>query len=127
MATPVFRFDPVELPPEALVLRGEVRDFIKEARATARLNHANIVTVFQAGRDRGRVFIAMEYVEGGSLSDELKQEILEISCGEQPVEPQADLIVRKHLMGIIVLLFGLVALILLVSIVVIDLYAHAHS
>jgi hypothetical protein len=61
------------------------------------------------------------------LSDELKQEILEIRSGEQPVEPQADLIVRKHLMGIIVLLFGLVALILLVSIIVIDLYAHAHS
>jgi alkylation response protein AidB-like acyl-CoA dehydrogenase len=30
MATPMFRFDPVELPPEALILRGEVREFIKE-------------------------------------------------------------------------------------------------
>jgi alkylation response protein AidB-like acyl-CoA dehydrogenase len=30
MATPIFRFDPVELPPEALALRGEVRAFIAE-------------------------------------------------------------------------------------------------
>jgi alkylation response protein AidB-like acyl-CoA dehydrogenase len=30
MATPMFRFDPVELPPEALAFRGEVRAFIKE-------------------------------------------------------------------------------------------------
>ena len=30
MATPVFRFDPVELPPEALKMRVEVREFIKE-------------------------------------------------------------------------------------------------
>ena len=30
MATPMFRFDPVELPPEALKLRAEVREFIKE-------------------------------------------------------------------------------------------------
>lgn len=30
MATPMFRFDPVELPPEAIKLRGEVREFIKE-------------------------------------------------------------------------------------------------
>jgi acyl-CoA dehydrogenase len=30
MATPMFRFDPVELPPEALKLRTEVREFIKE-------------------------------------------------------------------------------------------------
>jgi alkylation response protein AidB-like acyl-CoA dehydrogenase len=30
MATPMFRFDPVELPPEAIKLRGEVRTFIGE-------------------------------------------------------------------------------------------------
>ncbi len=30
MATPMFRFDPVELPPEALALRAEVRAFIKQ-------------------------------------------------------------------------------------------------
>jgi alkylation response protein AidB-like acyl-CoA dehydrogenase len=30
MATPIFRFDPVELPPEAVALRQEVRSFIKE-------------------------------------------------------------------------------------------------
>jgi alkylation response protein AidB-like acyl-CoA dehydrogenase len=30
MPTPTFRFDPVELPPEALVMRTEVREFIKE-------------------------------------------------------------------------------------------------
>ena len=30
MATPMFRFDPVELPPEAIKLRGEVREFIRE-------------------------------------------------------------------------------------------------
>ena len=30
MAAPMFRFDPVELPPEALALRVEVREFIKE-------------------------------------------------------------------------------------------------
>ena len=30
MAVPTFRFDPVELPPEAIALRHEVRDFIKQ-------------------------------------------------------------------------------------------------
>ncbi len=30
MATPMFRFDPVELPPEAIKIRGEVREFIEE-------------------------------------------------------------------------------------------------
>ena len=30
MATPMFRFDPVQLPPEAIKLRGEVREFIRK-------------------------------------------------------------------------------------------------
>jgi hypothetical protein len=52
------------------------------------------------------------------LTEELKEEIHGIRTGEQPVKPQADLIVRRHVMGIIILLFVLVALILLISMAV---------
>jgi hypothetical protein len=61
------------------------------------------------------------------LSDELKQEILDIRTGAQPVKHDADLIVRRHVMGIIILLFGLVALILLVAMAVIASYSHGHA
>lgn len=47
-------------------------DFLSEARAAAKLNHPNIVTVFEAGEDNGQVFIAMELVEGGDLKTELE-------------------------------------------------------
>ncbi|HEX4285683.1 MAG TPA: hypothetical protein VHZ28_11375 [Terracidiphilus sp.] len=60
------------------------------------------------------------------LSQELKEEINEIYYGEQPVKPQADLIVRRHVMGIIILLFGLVALILLISMGVLGLHGPLH-
>ncbi len=45
MATPMFRFDPIELPPEALALRVEVRDFIKE--------HKSVMGFSRGDYDRG--------------------------------------------------------------------------
>lgn len=44
-----------------------------EARTLARLNHPNVVTVHECGVDRGRVYIAMEYVEEGTLADWLRR------------------------------------------------------
>lgn len=45
-----------------------VERFLREARAAARLLHPNIVTVFEAGKADDHYFIAMEYVDGKSLS-----------------------------------------------------------
>jgi serine/threonine-protein kinase len=45
------------------------RRFLREARLAARLSHPNVVRVFDVGQDDGRPFIAMEYVEGGTLAD----------------------------------------------------------
>jgi serine/threonine-protein kinase len=42
--------------------------FLGEARIAARLNHPNVVQTFDAGTDNGRHYLAMEYVEGVSLS-----------------------------------------------------------
>jgi serine/threonine protein kinase len=41
--------------------------FIREARIAARLQHANIVQVFDFGRHGAELFIVMEYVDGQSL------------------------------------------------------------
>lgn len=41
--------------------------FLREARAAARISHPNVVSIYDIGGSRGKVYIAMEYVEGGSL------------------------------------------------------------
>jgi serine/threonine protein kinase/ABC-type branched-subunit amino acid transport system substrate-binding protein len=47
--------------------------FRREAKAIARLNHPNIVPVFNFGKEDDLTFIVMRYVEGGTLKDLLGQ------------------------------------------------------
>ena len=43
--------------------------FLGEARLAARMNHRNVVQVFELGEHQGTYFIAMEYVAGKSLRE----------------------------------------------------------
>jgi hypothetical protein len=43
--------------------------FLREARALARLNHPNIITVFDFGKTEGLYYFIMEYVDGVTLRD----------------------------------------------------------
>jgi len=46
-----------------------LKNFLREAKSAAKLNHPNIVTVFDAGEQDGRYYIAMEYVDGTTLKE----------------------------------------------------------
>jgi serine/threonine protein kinase/Tol biopolymer transport system component len=46
-----------------------VRRFEREARAASALNHSNIVTIYDAGREGEMAYLAMELVEGSNLRD----------------------------------------------------------
>jgi serine/threonine-protein kinase len=50
-----------------------VRRFLSEAKALGRLDHPNIVRVFNVDRDGDTVYIAMEFIEGESLASLMKQ------------------------------------------------------
>jgi eukaryotic-like serine/threonine-protein kinase len=43
--------------------------FFREAETAGRLNHPNIVTIYDVGEERGLAYIAMEYLKGQHLSD----------------------------------------------------------
>jgi len=47
--------------------------FQREARAAANLDHPNIVTVFDVGKDDGHHYIVMEYVDGRDLKTIIRQ------------------------------------------------------
>jgi hypothetical protein len=59
-----------DLPAEVM---GDVRErFLREARSAGRLNHPNIVTIFDVGEQDGVAYIAMEVLEGRSLQQMLR-------------------------------------------------------
>ena len=51
-----------------------VAQFQKEAAITASINHPHVVKVYSTGRDHGRLYIAMELVDRGSLDDRMTAE-----------------------------------------------------
>jgi serine/threonine protein kinase len=50
-----------------------VARFRREAQSAAALNHPNVVSVFDTGSDDGTHFIVMEYVQGKTLSQVIRQ------------------------------------------------------
>ncbi|MCA9504794.1 MAG: protein kinase, partial [Myxococcales bacterium] len=60
--------------PENLSARPEaVQLFLGEAQAAARMNHPNIVTLYDADQENGRFFITMELLEGLPLNTILRE------------------------------------------------------
>jgi serine/threonine-protein kinase len=43
--------------------------FHREAQSAARLSHPNIITIYDFGEDQGKVYMAMELLEGNDLKD----------------------------------------------------------
>lgn len=50
-----------------------VERFKREARVLAKLDHPHIVRCYDLGEDQGRYYLAMEFVDGGSLGDWIKK------------------------------------------------------
>jgi serine/threonine-protein kinase len=59
--------------------------FRREARAAARLNHPNVIAVYDVGQDGLSNYIVMEYVEGNDLRDLIRE------AGALPPERVVDL------------------------------------
>jgi serine/threonine protein kinase len=73
-----------------MIRRAEAGDrdlarFRTEAEAVAQLQHPNVVQVYEVGEDAGRPYLALEYIDGGSLKDRLQGK-------PQPARPAAQLV-----------------------------------
>lgn len=53
---------------------GFVERFLREARTAARLKHAGIVAIYDVGQEGSNYYIVMEYLQGRTLSDLVRQQ-----------------------------------------------------
>src|SRR5258708_36960571 len=66
------------LPADVASNRDRMERFIREAKSAAALSHPNIAQIFEIGEHDGTHFIAMEYVEGITLREEMHREHTEL-------------------------------------------------
>ncbi|MDD2720013.1 MAG: serine/threonine-protein kinase [Gallionella sp.] len=62
--------------------------FYQEAKAAGRLNHPNIVTIYDVGKSDDIAYIAMEFLQGRELRDIMRDD------GDMPVEQVLDIVAQ---------------------------------
>jgi len=79
-----------------------VERFRREGRAAAAINHPSVIQVFDVGQDKGYSFIVMEYVEGRTLSDQLRLDgPLPPDTALSLMKQTAAALVAAHSLGIV--------------------------
>lgn len=82
--------------PELLDSPAVISRFQREANAVARLQHANVVQIFEVGKKGGPTYLAMEYVEGDSLARKLEQGPLPGKQTARLMKALADAVHHAH-------------------------------
>ena len=89
------------LPPQFTADAERVRRFTREARAASALNHPNICTIYEIDDEHSPPFIAMEYVEGETLSETIKGGRLDLTETLPLALQIADALAEAHTHNII--------------------------
>jgi eukaryotic-like serine/threonine-protein kinase len=75
------------------------RRLLAEARAQARVEHEHVCRIYDAGEEDGRPYIAMQFVEGGTLQELGPRLVLEQKLGI--VKEVAEAVHSAHRLGLI--------------------------
>jgi serine/threonine protein kinase len=78
-----------------------LRRFEQEARAASALNHPNIISIYDVGREGATSYLAMEFVDGRTLRDLLNAGPLGIKKSLQIAAQVADGLAKAHSAGIV--------------------------
>lgn len=89
------------LPQDKIADPERKRQFVREAKAASALNHPNIVTIHDIDEAEDICFITMEYVEGKTLQDMIRQDRLPLDRSLGYGIQIADALAKAHAEGIV--------------------------
>ena len=89
------------LPPDRVSDVERQRRFVQEAKAASALNHPNIVTIHDIATDQGVTFMAMELIEGKTLTEAIPRQGLRLGDSLNYALQVADGLAKAHQAGII--------------------------
>ncbi|MGI8787129.1 MAG: serine/threonine-protein kinase [Pyrinomonadaceae bacterium] len=78
-----------------------VRRFRQEARAASAISHPNVAHIYEFGEEAKRYFLAMEYVEGKTLRELLREKSIDRSRALKIAIQIADALAATHKCGIV--------------------------
>ena len=89
------------LPADFMMDAERVRRFTQEAKAASALDHPNVCTIYEVGQSSGFLYIAMQYVEGGTLRQLIGSRPLKLDALLSISLQAADALATVHDLGII--------------------------
>jgi serine/threonine-protein kinase len=89
------------LPPELTHIPDVKERFIREAQATAALDHPNICTVYEFDEAEEKAFISMAYIEGQSLKKKIESRALELDEALRIATQVTEGLQEAHKKGIV--------------------------
>jgi len=89
------------LPAELAANANRMRRFIQEAKAAAALNHPNIAHVYEIGEEKGTHFIAMEFIDGLTLTEIIHREPIQLQRLLRFLQHAAEGLAKAHAAGIV--------------------------
>ncbi len=85
---------------KALSVEGKER-FLREARASSKINHPNIITIYAAGEEDGAPYMAMELLDGKTLRQIIDEGGIDWRVSTRWIIQLLDALQRLHAEGIV--------------------------
>src|SRR6202158_91780 len=89
------------LPAELAANQDRMRRFTQEAKSAAALNHPNIATIHEIGQSEGVNFIAMEFIDGATLRENIHGEQTDLRKLLRYLQHVAEGLAKAHAAGIV--------------------------